>query len=68
MTLERESDIIIVSMMNERRSFIMDQLSSASLALHLENKGKLSITTLVPLKDKHDLSLAYTTGVASPCQ
>lgn len=46
----------------------MDQLSSASLALHLENKGKLSITSLVPLKDKHDLSLAYTPGVAAPCQ
>jgi malate dehydrogenase (oxaloacetate-decarboxylating) len=39
-----------------------------SVALHAEKKGKLEIKSKVPLKDKRDLSLAYTPGVAEPCR
>ncbi|MDD4584005.1 MAG: NADP-dependent malic enzyme [Eubacteriales bacterium] len=38
-----------------------------SLKLHELNRGKLAITSKVPLKNKDDLSLAYTPGVAQPC-
>lgn len=39
----------------------------ASLALHAQHKGKLEIHAKVPLKNKEDLSKAYTPGVAAPC-
>ncbi len=38
-----------------------------SLRLHGEWKGKLDIISKVPVKNKEDLSLAYTPGVAEPC-
>lgn len=38
-----------------------------SLKLHYEKRGKIEIVTRVPVKDKQDLSLAYTPGVAQPC-
>ena len=38
-----------------------------SLRLHGEWKGKIEVVTRVPVKDKDDLSLAYTPGVAQPC-
>jgi malate dehydrogenase (oxaloacetate-decarboxylating) len=37
-----------------------------SLKLHEEHKGKLSVTSKVPLKTKKDLTLVYTPGVAEP--
>lgn len=39
-----------------------------ALKLHRENQGKLGVASKVPLKDRHDLSLAYTPGVAEPCK
>ena len=36
-----------------------------SIALHKKHKGKISVTSLVPLKTKDDLSLAYTPGVGA---
>lgn len=39
----------------------------ASLALHAKHKGKLEIHSKVPLRNKEDLSKAYTPGVAAPC-
>ncbi|MEL7654615.1 MAG: malic enzyme-like NAD(P)-binding protein [Bacillota bacterium] len=39
-----------------------------SLKLHEENKGKLAVVSKVPLKNKDDLSTAYTPGVAEPCR
>ena len=39
-----------------------------SLALHKKHKGKIEIKSKVPLKTKHDLSLAYTPGVAEVCR
>ena len=40
----------------------------AALKLHEENKGKLAVVGKVPVKNKEDLSLAYTPGVAEPCR
>lgn len=42
-------------------------LAEESLALHYEKKGKIQVISNVELNDKHDLSLAYTPGVAQPC-
>jgi len=39
-----------------------------SLDLHRKMKGKLEIHSKVPLRNKNDLSLAYTPGVAEVCQ
>lgn len=38
-----------------------------SLALHKKHQGKIEIRSLVPIKNKEDLSLAYTPGVAAVC-
>ncbi len=38
-----------------------------SLKKHYEWKGKLEYISRVPVRDKEDLSLAYTPGVAQPC-
>ena len=38
-----------------------------SVKLHREHKGKLFTGLKMPLKNKQDLSLAYTPGVAEPC-
>ena len=39
-----------------------------ALMLHEKNRGKLAIQTKVPCENAEDLSLAYTPGVARPCQ
>ena len=38
-----------------------------SLAKHREWRGKLAVTPKVSVSNSHDLSLAYTPGVAAPC-
>ncbi len=38
-----------------------------SSRLHRQWKGKIEVISTVPVKDKEDLSLAYTPGVAQPC-
>ena len=38
-----------------------------SLKKHAEWKGKIETVAKVPVKNKEDLSLAYTPGVAQPC-
>jgi malate dehydrogenase (oxaloacetate-decarboxylating) len=45
-----------------------DEIYKEALALHEKNKGKLAVRSKVPLKTKHDLSLAYTPGVAEVCR
>jgi malate dehydrogenase (oxaloacetate-decarboxylating) len=45
-----------------------DEIYQEALALHEHNKGKLEIRSKVPLKTRHDLSLAYTPGVAEVCR
>ncbi len=38
-----------------------------SLKKHYEWRGKIETSTRVPVKNREDLSLAYTPGVAEPC-
>ena len=38
-----------------------------SLKMHAQWKGKIEVNSRVSVKDKNDLSLAYTPGVAQPC-
>lgn len=39
-----------------------------SLRLHRQTQGKIGIYSRMPLKSRLDLSLAYTPGVARPCE
>ncbi|MEI8033500.1 MAG: NADP-dependent malic enzyme [Chlorobiaceae bacterium] len=43
------------------------EFSEKSLALHLESRGKIEIKSKVSIKNRNDLSLAYTPGVAAVC-
>lgn len=43
-------------------------LSEESLKLHLDNNGKIAVVSKVPIKNRHDLAVAYTPGVAEPCK
>jgi len=45
-----------------------DEIYNDALALHAKHHGKLEIRSKVPLKNKHDLSLVYTPGVAEVCR
>ena len=42
--------------------------NAAALAMHKEYRGKLTVQSLVPVRDKDALSTAYTPGVAEPCR
>ena len=42
-------------------------IQEESLKLHEQWRGKIEVISKVPVKDKHDLSVAYTPGVAEPC-
>lgn len=39
-----------------------------SLKLHSENKGKIEVKSKVKVRNKEELSLAYSPGVAEPCR
>jgi malate dehydrogenase (oxaloacetate-decarboxylating) len=45
-----------------------DEIYKDALALHAKHKGKLEIRSKVSLKNKYDLSRAYTPGVAEVCR
>lgn len=42
-------------------------IQEESMQMHRELKGKIEVISTVPVKNKKDLSLAYTPGVAEPC-
>ncbi|MDR3296239.1 MAG: NADP-dependent malic enzyme [Clostridiales Family XIII bacterium] len=42
-------------------------IAEESLKLHYEKRGKIEVVSTVPVRDRQDLSLAYTPGVAAPC-
>jgi malate dehydrogenase (oxaloacetate-decarboxylating) len=42
-------------------------IQEESLRVHKENRGKLEVVGKIKLETKHDLSVAYTPGVAAPC-
>lgn len=46
----------------------MSSVYEESLKLHEEHKGKLEVVSKVKVKNMHDLSLAYTPGVAEACR
>lgn len=46
----------------------MTTLGEEALKMHLEHHGKLEVHCKVPLKNGHDLAVAYTPGVAEPCK
>ncbi|MDA8441863.1 MAG: NAD-dependent malic enzyme [Peptococcaceae bacterium] len=43
-------------------------LREEALKLHREHQGKIVVESKVPVRDAHDLSLAYSPGVAEPCK
>ncbi len=45
----------------------MSDVYQQSVELHRKNKGKLGIIPTIEVKDKYDLSLVYTPGVAQVC-
>lgn len=45
----------------------MSDLYQEALALHEKYHGKLKVESKVPCETTHDLSIAYTPGVAQPC-
>lgn len=42
-------------------------IAEESLKMHKEKKGKLEVVGKIKLENRHDLSIAYTPGVAEPC-
>jgi malate dehydrogenase (oxaloacetate-decarboxylating) len=42
-------------------------IQEEALRVHKENRGKLEVVGKIKLETKHDLSVAYTPGVAAPC-
>jgi len=42
--------------------------NAIALKMHEDHKGKIEITSKVSLKDRVDMSTAYTPGVAEPCR
>lgn len=43
-------------------------INEQALQLHEEKQGKISVESKVSVKNRQDLSLAYTPGVAEPCR
>ncbi len=46
----------------------MEDIMEESLELHKKHRGKIEVTSKVPLETKKHLSLYYTPGVAQPCK
>tara|TARA_Y100001933_G_scaffold146622_1_gene145161 strand:+ start:44 stop:400 length:357 start_codon:yes stop_codon:yes gene_type:complete len=46
----------------------MTDFFDPSLIVHEQLKGRIGIHSRVPVKSRDDLSLAYTPGVADPCE
>jgi malate dehydrogenase (oxaloacetate-decarboxylating) len=43
-------------------------LKEQALEMHRTHRGKIEVISKAPLLNKHDLSIAYTPGVAEPCK
>ncbi|ADL12485.1 NAD(P)-dependent malic enzyme [Acetohalobium arabaticum] len=43
-------------------------LKEEALKAHSQHKGKIKVESKIEVKDKDDLSIAYTPGVAEPCK
>ncbi len=54
---------------DEKRAAKMDELRRAALEYHeFPTPGKLAIAATKQLVNQHDLALAYSPGVAAPCE
>jgi malate dehydrogenase (oxaloacetate-decarboxylating) len=51
----------------ETKQEVKPDYSKLSLEMHEKFKGKISVISKVPVKNRYDLSIAYTPGVAEPC-
>ncbi len=49
-------------------SLMSKKLYDESVQIHRQHVGKLATIAICEVKDKHDLSLLYTPGVAEPCR
>lgn len=56
----------IVDALRDLHGVVVDRVSDRTFLLHLG--GKLSIESKVPLRNRDDLSMAYTPGVARVCE
>ncbi len=45
-----------------------DDHAARSLVIHEQLRGKIGIFNKLPVKTRDDLSIAYTPGVARPCE
>ncbi len=43
-------------------------LNEESVEMHKKYQGKLAVASKVPVTNRHELSIAYTPGVAEPCR
>lgn len=46
----------------------MMDYNEMSLKMHMEHEGKIGVVSKVAIRDREDLSVAYTPGVAEPCR
>lgn len=54
--------------MGENGVVELSNIREEALELHKTHQGKLTAVAKVPLRNAHDLSLAYSPGVAEPCK
>jgi malate dehydrogenase (oxaloacetate-decarboxylating) len=47
---------------------MVETINERALKIHLDNKGKLEISSKIKIKTNEELSLLYTPGVAEPCR
>ncbi len=52
----------------EKGAIKLANLRKQALYIHRRNSGKISVHSKVPVENPDDLSLAYSPGVAEPCQ
>ena len=50
-----------------RKGNVCMSIQQEALELHRQWRGKIEVISRISIKDKKDLSLAYTPGVAQPC-
>lgn len=58
----------MIKLLNEDRGDYMSNLRDEALHMHRVHEGKIEVISKVPVKNKRDLSLAYSPGVAEPCK
>lgn len=52
----------------KKERILLSKLREEALHMHRVNRGKLATHSKVPVRNKEDLSLAYSPGVAEPCK